>query len=89
MWKIGANCTLLYTFVQTENWECKLRECHANRRDWVVLERDGVWEIDRDRAVMHINKIKKEAENYHTQTWNKTDIELKRKIKGTPFVEGN
>jgi hypothetical protein len=54
-----------------------------------VLERDGVWEIDRDRAVMHINKIKKEAENYHTQTWNKTDIELKRKIKGTPFVEGN
>jgi hypothetical protein len=38
--------------------------------------------------MMHINKIKKEAENDHTQALNKTDIQLKRKIKGTPFAEG-
>lgn len=42
-----------------------------------MLERDGEWEID--RVMVHINKLKREAENYHTQTWDKTDIQLKRK----------
>jgi hypothetical protein len=42
---------------------------------------------NRDKVMMHINKIKKEVENLHAQIWNKTDIQLKRKNTRNTFLQ--